>query len=169
MSKKSAQSRNMASDALRTAERITDRLALTPRLSPARQWALWTIVAALLITGVAWLWAEYVYAPAEGDIESYEIKHLALVVHAAFALLFVFTAGTLLYTHMQTAWRQQRNRITGILMASTALVLTVSGFGLWYAGGETLRNVSEIAHWLTGFGIPVVLLVHMLYGQRRRY
>lgn len=166
MSKRTDQPRTFANEALRTAERVSERLALTPRLSAARQWALWSIVLLLVLSGAVWLWAEYAYTAAEGGTEAYEIKHYAMIVHAAVALLFVFAAGTLLYTHMLAAWRQQRNRITGVIIAATALLLTVSGFGLWYAGGELLRNVSELTHWITGFAIPLVLLAHAIVGRR---
>lgn len=167
MSKQATKSGNFPDQALRTVERISERLALTPRLSAARQAALWTIIALLVVTGAVWLWAEYLYTPAETGMEAYEIKHYTMVVHAGFALLFVFAAGTLLYTHMQAAWLQKRNRISGVVMAGTATILLLSGYGLWYAGGEILRSVCEIAHWITGFAIPVVLLVHGLIGQRR--
>lgn len=144
-----------------------DRRALTPKLSPVRQFLLWSTVLALLGTGAGWLWAEYLYQGVEGGIEAYEIKHYAMVLHAGFALLFVFLAGSLLHTHMQTAWRQARNRASGLLMVLTALLLALSGYGLWYAGGELLRTAAELTHWITGFGIPLLLLVHALLGKRR--
>lgn len=144
-----------------------DRRALTPQLSAARQWALWLTVLLLTVTGAVWLWAEYLYQPADGGMEAYEIKHYAMLVHALFALAFVYAAGTLLYTHMQMAWRQQRNRASGAVMTAFAAVLVLSGYGLWYAGGETLRPLSEWAHWVTGFGLPPLLLLHALLGKRR--
>lgn len=144
-----------------------DRRTLTPQLSSARQWALWLTILLLVVTGAVWLWAEYVYQPGETGMEPYAIKHYAMLVHALFALVFVYAAGTLLYTHMQMAWRQQRNRASGAVMAVFAAVLVLSGYGLWYAGGETLRPLSEVAHWVTGFGLPPLLLLHALLGKRR--
>lgn len=141
---------------------------LTPKLSTARQAAIWTSLAALTATAIAWLYAEYLYAPADDGIEAYAIKHYAMMVHAAFALLFVWLAGTLAHHHMQAAWEQQRNRATGAAMALTAAVLVASGYGLWYFGGETLRAWTEIAHWISGFGIVLVLAVHAWTGRRRR-
>lgn len=148
--------------------RHQDRRAITPHLSARRQWALWITVFMLVATGAAWLWAEYAYMPAEDGMEAYELKHYTMVVHAGFALLFVFAAGTLLYTHMQAAWLQGRNRFSGVIMAGTASVLLLSGYGLWYAGGETLRYLCEVSHWATGFAIPVVLLIHGIIGKRRK-
>jgi hypothetical protein len=167
MSKQPTKTRSFPDQALRTAERISERLALTPRISAVRQWVLWTVISVLVLTGALWLWAEYAYTPSDNGMEPYAIKHYAMVLHAAFALAFVFFAGTLLHTHMQAAWRQQRNRATGAVMATTVTLLTLSGFALWYAGGETLRQAAEIAHWVTGFGLPMVLMVHMLAGTRR--
>jgi hypothetical protein len=144
-----------------------DRRALTPRFSRAGRYALWTTVGLLVLTGAVWLWAEYLYQPADESLESYEIKHYAMLVHAAFGLAFVFAAGTLLQTHMQMAWQQRRNRASGAVMAAFALLLVLSGYGLWYAGGETLRPLSEWVHWITGFGLPALLLLHALLGRRR--
>lgn len=155
-------------DGIGEEHRHHDRRALTPKLGALRQWLLWLLVLTLTATGALWLWAEYLYVPAEDGMESYAIKHYAMIVHAGAALLFVFAAGTLLHTHMQMAWRQQRNRASGAVMAATAAVLTLSGYGLWYAGGETLRAASEWAHWITGFGLPLLMLVHGILGRRRR-
>lgn len=144
-----------------------DRRALTPQFSRAGRYALWATVWLLVLTGAVWLWAEYLYQPADDGLASYEIKHYAMLVHAAFGLAFVFAAGTLLQTHMQMAWRQRRNRASGAFMAASALLLVLSGYGLWYAGGETLRPVCEWVHRVTGFGLPALLLLHALLGRRR--
>lgn len=151
----------------RPAADAAHRRLASPRLGAARQATLWGVVLLLVATGMLWLWAEYLYLPADDGVEGYEIKHYAMTTHAAFALVFVFIAGTLLYTHMQAAWQQGRNRATGLVIAGTALLLTLSGYGLWYFGGDALRNAAELVHWGTGFAIPLVLLAHALLGRRR--
>lgn len=143
-----------------------ERRHLTPRLTTARQAAIWSSIAVLVATGAVWLYAEYLYAPAGDGLAPYELKHYAMLVHAAFALLFTWLFGTLAHHHMQAAWQQSRNRTTGALMTATVMVLVASGYGLWYFSGETLRQWTEIAHWVSGFGIALALALHVFLGRR---
>jgi len=160
--------REPATEATTGPARRHDHRALTPRFGSRGRYALGITVWLLVLTGAVWLWAEYLYQPADAGPEPYEIKHYAMLVHAAFALAFVFAAGTLLHTHMQLAWRQQRNRASGAVMAAWAGTLVLSGYGLWYAGGDTLRPLSEWAHWVTGFGLPALLWLHARLGRQWR-
>lgn len=146
--------------------RHNERRHLTPRLTTARQAAIWSSIVVLVATGALWLYAEYLYAPLDDGLQPHELKHYAMQVHAALALLFVWLAGTLAHHHMQAAWRQNRNRATGALMTVTVAVLVASGYGLWYFGGETLRQWTEIAHWVSGFGIVLALALHAARGRR---
>jgi hypothetical protein len=45
------------------------------------------------------------------------------------------------------------------------LLLTLTGYLLYYAGGEESRAVISITHWLTGLLVPALLTWHVLSGR----
>jgi len=46
--------------------------------------------------------------------------------------------------------------------------LTVTGYGLYYAGGEMLRAWTSWIHLGIGLALPILLLVHIFLGRRTR-
>ena len=47
-------------------------------------------------------------------------------------------------------------------------VLTITGYGLYYAGGEGLRAWTSWIHLAIGMVLPILLLIHILLGKRTR-
>jgi hypothetical protein len=45
------------------------------------------------------------------------------------------------------------------------LLLTVTGYLLYYAGGEESRAAISIAHWIAGLLVPALLAWHVLSGR----
>ena len=69
--------------------------------------------------------------------------------------------GSLLASHMPRAWSLRRGRASGGAIASVFVLLAVTGYGLYYAGGEVLRAWISVIHWGVGLGLPVLLVVHV--------
>ena len=45
------------------------------------------------------------------------------------------------------------------------LALTLTGYLLYYAGGEETRPVISILHWVLGLVVPAVLAWHIVHGR----
>jgi hypothetical protein len=69
---------------------------------------------------------------------------------------------------MVNAWKLRRNRTTGVLVATVLALLTLTGYLLYYVGGETTRPVISVAHWATGIVIGGLLPFHIWRGRRDR-
>src|SRR5213592_2248700 len=89
-------------------------------------------------------------------------------IHGAAAMAILVLIGMLLTGHVRFAWRAGRNRMNGSVLLSAFGVLTVTGYGLYYAGGERLRAWTSWIHLAVGLVLPVLLLVHILLGKRTR-
>jgi hypothetical protein len=83
-------------------------------------------------------------------------------------MLFLVLLGTLLPGHVHQAWRARRNRLSGGGMLAGAALLIVSGYGLYYLGGESARQVTSVVHWAAGLVLPVLLVAHVRAGRRVR-
>lgn len=89
-------------------------------------------------------------------------------IHGAAAMGILVLIGMLLSAHVRFAWRARRNRTNGSVFLSAFAVLTITGYGLYYAGGERLRAWTSWIHLAVGLALPILLLVHILLGRRTR-
>ncbi len=130
-----------------------------------RQWIYWA-VALLFGSGALWLICHYLlrvegeFGPAPHPLEAW-----ALRVHGGAAMLALVVAGSLLPIHVRRAWHQRRNLLPGFLLGGMLLLLTVTGYALYYFGGEQARAVISVLHWGLGLGAPALLLWHIAAGR----
>jgi hypothetical protein len=89
-------------------------------------------------------------------------------VHGAAAMATLVLVGMLLTSHVRFAWRARRNRGNGSLFLGAFGVLTITGYGLCYAGGERLRAWTSWIHLAVGLALPLLLILHIWLGKRTR-
>lgn len=113
-------------------------------------------------TGAAWLSCHYLLADAgEFGPLPHPLEALWLKLHGASGMIALVLFGSLLGSHMRRAWSQRRGRATGSTLAGLFVLLTVTGYGLYYVGSESLRPWISAVHWVIGLGIPVLLATHV--------
>jgi len=130
-----------------------------------RSWVYWG-GALVFGSGILWLLCHYLLQ-SEGEFgpTPHPLEHWSLRIHGAAAMLALVLAGSLLPIHMRRSWHQRRNLLPGIALTSIVLLLTVSGYALYYFGGEQLRPILSLTHWAVGLGSPVLLLWHIVSGR----
>jgi hypothetical protein len=124
------------------------------------------VLALLFLSGVAWTyWNDLV--PSRGDFEI-SAKAWAMRIHGATAMAILVLLGMLLTSHVRFAWRARRNRGNGLLFLTAFAVLAVTGYGLYYAGGESLRAWTSWIHLGVGLAVPLLVVLHVWLGKRTR-
>jgi len=138
------------------------------RLARWHENTIYFTVGLLTLSGMVWLLCHYVLAE-EGEYGPmpHEWEGPMMTIHGAAAMLALFFLGSLLTAHMIKAWRARRNRWSGGGMAALCLLLTATGYGLYYVGDDTLREWLSWIHWLPGIAMPVLLGLHVYFGTRR--
>src|SRR5947199_7975304 len=136
------------------------------RLKPLQRYFLYAVVALLFFSGVAWAYWNYL-AVSPGDFET-SAKTWAMKLYGAAAMAILVLIGMLLTGHVRFAWRAGRNRLNGSVFLSAFAVLTITGYGLYYAGGERLRAWTSWIHLAIGLVLPILLLIHIFLGRRTR-
>jgi hypothetical protein len=135
-------------------------------LKPFYRRLLYGVAALLFLTGAAWAyWNVFVTSP--GDFER-SAKAWAMKIHGAAAMAILVLIGMLLTGHVPFAWRARRNRGNGSLFLSAFAVLIVTGYGLYYAGGQSLRAWTSWVHLAVGLALPLLLILHVWLGKRTR-
>ena len=136
------------------------------RLKRLQRWLLYALLALLFFSGAVWAyWNDLVSSP--GDFEM-SAKAWAMKVHGAGALAILVLVGMLLTSHVPFAWRARRNRGNGSVLLGVFGVLIVTGYGLYYAGGEGLRACTSWIHLAVGLALPFLLFLHIWLGKRTR-
>ena len=137
------------------------------RLKRLQRYFLYAVLALLFLSGVTWAYWNYLGVSA-GDFEI-SAKAWAMKIHGAAAMAILVLIGMLLSAHVRFAWRARRNRANGSVFLSAFAVLTITGYGLYYAGGERLRAWTSWIHLVVGLALPVLLLIHIFLGRRTRH
>jgi len=137
------------------------------RLDARFRAALCVIIAVLFVTGVAWLAADR-WKDADGSDRWSAAAPLLLMLHGGAAMLALMLLGALVPLHLLPSWRQEKNRATGIAMATLNALLIVTAFGLYYVGSETLRGWTSDIHIVLGLVFPALMTAHIGLGRHRR-
>jgi len=137
------------------------------RLSRRHEWFAYAVSAAVFLTGAAWAWLHYFAVPdkfgSTNPAETWLLK-----AHGAAAMLVLILLGTLLPLHMKFALRAGRNLRTGLTLFGVFSFLSVTGYGLYYAGDEHLRAGTSAAHLWVGLSLPVIMSLHIWRGKTTR-
>ena len=136
------------------------------RLKRLQRYFLYAVLALVFLSGMAWAYWNYL-ATSPGDFEM-SAKAWAMKIHGAAAMAVLVLVGMLLNEHVRLAWRARRNRANGSIFLSAFAFLTITGYGLYYAGGERLREWTSWIHLAIGLVLPILLLIHILLGRRTR-
>jgi hypothetical protein len=134
-------------------------------LKRLQRYFLYTVLTLLFLSGAAWAYWNYLRPPGDFEIS---VKAWTMKIHGAAAMAILILVGMLLSGHVRFAWRAGRNRANGLVFLSAFAVLTITGYGLYYAGSERLRAWTSWIHLAVGLALPILLLIHIFLGRRTR-
>jgi hypothetical protein len=136
------------------------------RLGPWHQGAVYGATALLVLSGIVWLVLHYFMAqPGDYGPQIHPLEPWMLRLHGAAAMAGLIVYGSLLPVHIRRAWAIRRNIALGIGVAAVMLLLTITGYLLYYAGSEETRPVISAAHWVIGLAAPLLLAWHIVSGR----
>jgi hypothetical protein len=140
---------------------------LRNRISRRHRWWLYLCSSLLFASGVGWLAGHY--ALRGDDLISQGAPHPSEVwwlrLHGAALLGFLVAFGALLPRHIADGWRHGLNRDSGLAVIAMVIVLTLTGYGLYYATGDTIHGWVSVVHWSIGLGSFAALIWHVVRGR----
>ena len=124
-------------------------------------------LAVLFFTGVGW-WLLHDFVQVETDFgpRGHPLASWSLKLHGLAALVSLVVLGSLVPLHMRRGWLAHRNRWHGGILVAVLFLLTLTGYGLYYSGLETLREISSWAHRVLGLLLPAIIALHIRAGRR---
>jgi hypothetical protein len=121
---------------------------------------IWTVFAVLWVSGCIWLVLHFAFetrtefGPLPNPWEA-----SVLEIHGVLAVAAVFLIGWISSSHILERWSARRNRKSGLTLATTAAVLVVSGYMLYYTT-DRLHSMAAVAHEIIGVLAAFVAITH---------
>ncbi len=145
------------------------RRQLNNRLGNVHRRMLYAVFVLLLATGLLWLGFHYfISLKTEFGDTHHPLEAWWLKLHGLAAMLALIVFGSLMPGHIRNAWHHRKNRGSGGSMVVLLALLALSGYLLYYAGGEELRQFTSLAHWAIGLAMAPLLILHIVLGRRAR-
>lgn len=118
-------------------------------------------VAGVWGTGVLWYLAKS-FGRREGlfGLESHWIEFPARAAHGFAAVAFLVAVGSLVPFHFRAGWVSGTKRPSSLSLAWASVVLILTGWGLYYVGGDALRRGLSMTHNVLGFLILPLFFIH---------
>ena len=138
------------------------------KLSPRHEWFAYAVIAVVFVTGAGWACLHHLVTRPNEFGASSPAETWILKAHGAAAAIVLVLVGTLLPLHVKFAWRAGRNLRTGLSLLVFFGFLTITGYGLYYAGGEQIRAWTSTAHLWVGLALPPIMLLHIWRGKTTR-
>lgn len=120
-----------------------------------------------LISGLLWFsldrWGEI-----EGEFGPEKHPWLASLakIHGAGAFIALISFGMIFSTHLPVGWRTRQARKSGLSVLICILIITISAWGLYYAGSDETRALLVWIHLAAGLALPLTIALHVR-GKRR--
>lgn len=130
------------------------------RLSRPLKASVYLVFLALLVTGAGWMLAQ----PRLEEQGWEKVPRLLLKIHGAAAMLSLLLLGALTL-HVKRGWFAGRNRLSGAVLIAVNIFLIGTGYGLYYASDEPLRE--WLSHWHAWIGLSLALFIpaHVIIGR----
>ena len=142
------------------------------RTSKLARWQimLLTISGSLLwLSGAGWLLLHYYgQVPGEFGPQTNPVEPWFMRLHGLVLIPVLLGFGGLFVQHIPKGWKEQKQRIAGIALTAVLSALILSGYLLYYVGGDGLRAWTSLIHWAIGLASPAIFIWHYLGRTARK-
>jgi hypothetical protein len=127
------------------------------RLPASLRAGLYGIGGLVAASGLVWLVAHGAYNG---------VATLCMEIHGTAAMILLVLIGVAAGMHAPAAWRERKNRSSGVLFGVGLAALMLTGALLYYAGSEQVRASASIAHWAVGLVAIALAVLHIALGRK---
>ena len=136
------------------------------RLTHWRKVGVYAVSLGIWSTGAAWLVFHYFFRrKSQFGFETNPLEPWWLKLHGAFAFAAIATLGLLWGVHVLNGWTSRRRRGSGGALFGVSCFLVASGYLLYYAGDDSLRDWVSLSHWIVGLAAALLLLWHRFWDH----
>ena len=136
-------------------------VGLTVRFATLHRWMMDLAFAGLALSGLAWTGIDLAYGLGpSADTAVQAAKAWLGRTHGAFSMLALAAFGSALALHVPEGWVAGARRSSGLGLVIATCVLAATGYLLYYAGSDALRDWSIWLHIGAGVAVCAVFAAH---------
>ena len=138
------------------------------RRMPRRQRVVvYTVCTALWASGMVWLLLDLFFRRrGEFGWAPHPLQSPILLLHGVLAILSLYVLGWVSSHHALRWWPVGRRRLSGGAFLAVTLLLTVTGFALFFLIDDAWQRAAKLIHEIAGVLITLMALEHWLMGRR---
>ena len=130
--------------------------------------AIYSVLGALWLSGCAWLVLDRFFeSKGQFGMTPHPWAPAILLVHGIVAILSMYLLGWVTARHVLRWWPARLRRMSGGMLAALFVLLTVSGFALFFVSDDRWQHLAAVAHDVLGVGITVFAIQHWFLARRR--
>lgn len=115
----------------------------------------------LWLSGVLWLVFHYfLQRQTDFGLHPHPLEFWWRAAHGLFGFAAVWTFGLLWGRHVVEAWASGRHRRSGGLLVGVLILMSLSGYLLYYLGGDQMIANVSLIHWGLGIALPFLFWLH---------
>ncbi|MDP9082742.1 MAG: hypothetical protein M3N50_03130 [Pseudomonadota bacterium] len=138
------------------------------RMAWRQRVAIYCILGTLWLSGCVWLLLDSFFAPAgQFGKTPHPLEPALLLMHGILAILSMYLLGWVSARHVLRSWPGRLRRVSGGILSAFFLVLTMSGFALFFATDDRWQHGSALLHEVLGILVTVFAIQHWLFARRR--
>jgi hypothetical protein len=142
--------------------------AARERMSMRRRLAVYSILGALWLSGLAWLVLDQFFeSRGPFGVIPNPWRPPVLLVHGVVAIFSMYLLGWLTARHVIKLWPGRLRRLSGGALAAFLALLAMSGFALFFVSDDRWQHAAAVAHEVLGLAITALAIQHWFAARRR--
>jgi hypothetical protein len=130
--------------------------------------AVYGVLGLLWLSGCAWLVLDQFFE-SKGQFGAMPNawQPPILLLHGVIAILSMYLLGWVTARHVLRWWPARLRRLSGGALATLFVLLTLSGFALFFVSDDRWQHLAALVHDVIGLGITVFAIQHWFFARRR--
>jgi uncharacterized membrane protein len=142
--------------------------AYAHRRMPRRQrLAVYFVSTTLWASGLLWLILdEFFSRPEQFGRTPHPLQSPLLLIHGILAIISAYVLGWISARHVLQWWSGGLRRWSGGAFAVLVVILSLSGFALFFISADAWQRLSRLTHEALGTVIVLFAVQHWFFGRR---
>jgi hypothetical protein len=136
-------------------------------MSRRHRLAVYVVSTALWASGLLWLILdEFFTHPEQFGRTPHPLQSPLLLIHGVVAIISAYVLGWISARHVLQWWAGGLRRWSGGAFSVLVVVLSVSGFALFFISSDSWQRLAKLTHEAIGTVIVLFAVQHWFFGRR---
>ena len=137
-------------------------------MRPRQRLAVFLVLGALWLTGCVWLILNQFFArPGPFGSTPHPLQPPTLLAHGIIGILSLYLMGWVSARHVLRWWPGRLRRWSGGTLAAFFLLLSITGFALFFVSDDSWQRGAAAAHDISGVAVTVFAVQHWFLARHR--